>query len=707
MAAISRRRFGALTISASALAATKASALTKAELSGNPLLKPWTLPFEAIPFDEIKTEHFKPAFEKGMELHRREIAAIANSKSKPTFKNTLEALEKSGAVLGRVSSVFYYLGGSYTNDAIQDLERTLAPALSKHGSDISLNPALFARIDAVFQNQAQAKLSAEQTRVLLRYHTDFVRAGAKLSPEAKVRKATIDQRLATLYTQFAQNQLAEENAWTLALTTESDLAGLPEGLRAAALEAGSRRNQEGVHLITLSRSLVAPFLTYSARRDLRERAQKAWAARGNNNNANDNKAIISEILTLRQEMAELLGFKTFAHYATADVMAGSPEAALELLGKVWTPALAAMDRDRKELEALAKADGLAGPLEAWDWRYYAEKVRRAKYDLDEAETKPYFELGRIGLGKFYLAEQLFGVTFREMPQLPVYAAEVRSYEVLDRKGQHMALYYVDDFARPQKRSGAWQSTLRAQQTLNGEKAVASNNNNFAKGPGGITLLSYDDAQTMFHEFGHAMHAMMSNVTYPYLSGTSVDRDFVEFPSQVFERWFSTNEILTRYAFHYQTGERIPDSLIQRINAAKNFDQGFATVEYIASALVDLEMHLNPAAAKDPVGFEAMILAKYKMPRDIVMRHRTTQFGHIFAGEGYAAGYYTYLWSDQMGADGFNAFLEAGNIFDPAVAKRFETYVYAAGNTRPAAEAYKGFRGRLPTVDPLLKARGFI
>jgi peptidyl-dipeptidase Dcp len=689
-------------------AAAAPAAATVPLAADNPFAAPWTLAHGAIPFDRIKTEHFKPAFDAGMAKHKAEIAAIASQKAAPTFANTIEALEKAGDDLRRVQTVFGYLGGSYTNPAHQALEREIGPIQSKHFSDISLNPDLFARIESVHQRADALKLNPVQKRLAERYYTSAVRAGAKLTPTQKVRVTEIGQRLSTLYTNFGQNTLADEKSYMLVLNDAADMAGLPDDLKSAAAEAAKRRGKDGQHVITLSRSLIEPFLTYSSRRDLRETAFKAWAARGNNGGATDNNALIPEILALRLERARLLGYETFAHFRTADVMAQTPERAMTLMKTVWDAAITAMAKDRVELEALAKADGLTLPLEAWDWRYYAEKVRKAKHSIDESEIKPYLQLDKMIEAKFYTANRLFGVNFKEVKGFPVYVPEVRTYEVTDSNGKFKAFFYADHYARPEKRSGAWASALRPQQHLTPTTAVITNNNNFAKGPDGVTLLSFDDAETLFHEFGHALHGIMSDVPYPRMAGTAVDRDFVEFPSQVFERWFSEPEILSKFATHYKTGQPMPKELIDRILAARSFNQGWSTIEYLGSAIVDMEFHLQKdPKSVNPQEFEKATLAKYGMPRDVIMRHRTTHFGHTFSGEGYAAGYYTYLWSDQLGADGYDAFRESGNVFDPAVSKRFLDYVYAAGNTRGPEEAYIGFRGRLPTAEPLLRARGFL
>lgn len=673
----------------------------------NPMLKPWSAPFGAPPFDTVQPEHIREALNRGMAEQTEEVARIVANKDEPTFENTIVAMERSGDLLERTQRVFGYLGGSWTTDGLEALRREMAPLLAKHSSSITLNPDLFRRIDTVFQKRDSLGLNAEQKRLVERYHIAFVRAGAKLAPEQKARMAEISQRVATLSTAFAQNVLADEKAFTLVLETPADLAGLPDFLVGAAAEAARQRGMEGKHVITLSRSLVEPFLTYSTRRDLREKAFKGWASRGDTGGKTDNKEIIREIVELRAERARMMGYPTFAHFRTDDVMAGSPDAALKLMQTVWDAALKRIDADRKELEPLARADGITGPLEPWDWRFYAEKLRKAKYDLDEAEIKPYFQLEKMIEAKFYVANRLFGLTFEQRKDIPVYSPDVLVYEVKDKNGRHVALFYADHFSRPQKRSGAWASNLRPQHKVDGAVTpIIANNNNFAKGE--PTLLSYDDAETLFHEFGHGLHGILSNVTYPMLSGTATDRDFLEFPAQIYEHWLAQPEILKKFAVHYKTGEPMPQDLIDRIVQARTYGEGFATVEYLSSAFVDMELHLlKSAEGLDVAAFERNVLQKIGMPREIIMRHRTPHFQHIFSGEGYAAGYYTYMWAEQLDTDGFEAFLEAGNIFDPATAKKLHDYVYSAGNTRGPVEAYVGYRGRLPTVEPLLRHRGFL
>lgn len=698
---------GAMVLAAApAAAATQTKGTEKA--GTNPFFTEWKTPFGIPPFDKIKPEHFTPAFERGMEQHKAEIKAIADNPEKPTFANTIEAMERSGVLLTDVANVFFNLSSSNTNDELEKIQLELAPVLANHNSEISLNPKLFARIDAIYQERDALNLTAEQKRLVERIHLNFVRAGAQLPEEKKQRLAAITQKLATLSTQFSQNVLADEKSFKLELDGERDLAGLPEFVRQAAAQAAADRGMPGKYVVTLSRSSIEPFLTFSDRRDLREKAFKAWISRGDNGDEHDNKGLIKEIVQLRIERANLMGYPTFADYKLADTMAKTPAAAEELLLKVWEPAKARAAQERDMLQEMARQEGQNIEIQPWDWRYYAEKVRKAKFDLDESEVKPYFQLDKMIEAMFYTANQLFGVTFTELKDVPLYSPDVRAYEVKDKAGKHVAVFLSDNFARPSKRSGAWMSSYRDQEKLRGDiRPIVVNNNNFNKGaPGAPVLLSFDDATTLFHEFGHGLHGMLSEVTYPYLSGTSVLRDFVEFPSQVLEHWVEQPEILQKFAVHYQTGKPIPKELLDKILAARNFNQGFATVEYLASALVDLEFHaLKDAKDLDVSRFEADTLKKLGMPKEIVMRHRSPAFSHVFSGDGYSAGYYSYMWAEVLDADGFDAFKEKGNIFDPELAKKLYENVYRAGGTMEPMDAYINFRGREPKVDALLRNRG--
>ncbi|GEO16679.1 M3 family metallopeptidase [Microvirga aerophila] len=674
----------------------------------NPLLRPWTAPHGLPPFESITPDQFSPAFTTALAEQQAEIAAIAESPEEPTFANTVEALERSGAALKRVGGVFFNLAGSHTNDAIQAVEREMAPVLAKHRNSIFMNEALFRRVDALYNERENLGLTAEQARVLERYRTIFVRAGAQLAPDEKKRLAAVTERLASLGTQFSQNVLADEKSYRLILETEEDLAGLPSFLREAAAQAAEEAGLTGRHIITLSRSSIEPFLQFSSRRDLREQAFKAWAARGDNGNATDNKAIIAEMVALRAERAELLGYDTFADFKLADTMAKTPDAVLTLLNEVWTPARSRAQKERDALQAQAQMRGDNIEIAPWDWRYYADQVRMARHNLDEATIKPYFQLDRIIDAAFDTAHRLFGLTFRELQDFPRYHPDIRAWQVTDDEGAPVGIFIGDYFARGSKRSGAWMSAFRSQERLTGDiRPIIVNVMNFAKAaPGEPSLLSFDDARTLFHEFGHALHGLLSNVTYPLLAGTSVSTDFVELPSQLYEHWLSQPEILRRYATHYRTGEPIPEALLERLMAARNFNQGFSTVEYLASAFVDIDLHRRKHSGDlDVSAFEKESLERIGMPREIIMRHRTPHFAHVFSGDGYSSGYYSYLWSEVLDADAFTAFEETGDAFNRDMADKLKRFIYSAGNLRDPAEAYRAFRGRLPTPDALLVKRG--
>lgn len=680
--------------------------MTNPDAGENPLLSPWTGPFAAPPFDLVEPRHFPRAFDEALAQARAEIDAVAADPEPPTFANTIEALERGGRRLDQVASVFFNLAGAHTNDELQAIERDIAPLLARHRSDTYLNEALFKRIDALEADKEKLGLSAEQKRVLERYHLDFTRAGAGQPPEAKARLAAIAERLAALATRFGQNVLADEKDW-LMLLGEPDLDGLPDFLVASAARIAADRGHPGQYAITLSRSSVEPFLQFSARRDLRERAFRAWTARGENGGPTDNRAIAAEMVRLRAERARLLGYETYAHYRLADTMAKTPQAALDLLQSVWAPAVASAGKDEEALQAIAASEGGNFKVAPWDWRYLAEKRRRQEFDFDEGELKPYLSLDRMIEAAFHAANRLFGLTFAERFDLKLYHPDVRAWEVRGRDGEPKALFLGDYFARPSKRSGAWMSSLRGQQKLDEPRLpILVNVMNSAKGAeGGKSLLSVDEARTLFHEFGHALHGMLSDVTYPRISGTHVAGDFVEFPSQLFEHWIREPEMLRRFALHHKTARPMPDALIGKLLAARAFNQGWSTVEYTASAVVDLKLHLDPRPDDlDVVAFEREELKRIGMPEAIAMRHRTPHFQHIFSG-GYSAAYYSYLWSEVLDADGFEAFEKAGDIFDPAVAQRLEEFVYAAGGARDYDEAYRAFRGRPPSPEALFRKRG--
>jgi len=679
------------------------------EMADHPFRGVWDTPFGVPPFERITPEHFRPAFESGLAEQRREIEAIAVNPAEPSFDNTIAALELSGRTLRRVSAVFFNLAGAHTNDAIQAVEREMAPVLAKHRNAIFMNEALFRRVERLYDQRENLGLDAEQRRVLDRYRTIFTRAGAQLGPEGKKRLAEITERLATLGTQFSQNVLADEKDYALVLDGEGDLAGLPGFLRASAAQAAGERGLPGKHVITLSRSSIEPFLQFSSRRDLREQAFRAWTGRGERGGATDNKAIVAEMVALRAERAKLLGFPTFAHFKLSDMMAKTPEAVRQLLDQVWQPARARAEQEAGALQALVREEGGNFELAPWDWRYYAEKLRQREHAFDEAQIKPYLQLDKMIEAAFHTAGRLFGLQFKELHGLPVYHPDVRVFEVQDANGRHVGLFLGDYFGRPSKRSGAWMSSFRIQEKLAGEiRPTIVNVMNFSKGAAGApTLLSFDDARTLFHEFGHALHGLLSDVTYPLIAGTNVATDFVELPSQLYEHWLSRPEILGRFAVHERTGEPMPKALLDKVLAARNFHQGFATVEYVASALVDMEFHLLPSVdALDVTAFETAALDKIGMPKEIVMRHRTPHFTHVFSGDGYSAGYYSYLWSEVLDADAFKAFDETGDVFDPATAQRLEQFIYAAGYRREPAAAYHAFRGRAPEVEALLEKRGF-
>jgi peptidyl-dipeptidase Dcp len=677
--------------------------------SANPILASWTTPFEAPPFAEIAPGQFRQAFDEALAAHEREIDAVAADPAPASFANTITALERSGRLLSRVSSLFWALAGAHTNDTLLEIEREISPRLAAHSNKIRLNAALFARVEALWRQRQQLGLTSEEARVLERYHTMFRRAGAGLGEAAKARLAAIAERQATLGTTFSQNVLADEQNYVLKLTTEEDLAGLPDFLRAAARAEAQARDLGDGHAITLSRSSVEPFLQSSARRDLREQAFRAWIGRGDRGDKTDNKALIAEMVALRAERAKLLGFASFADYRLDDAMAKTPAAVRDLLQQVWTPARARALEDRDALQDLVHAEGGNFKLAAWDWRYYAEKLRKVRCDFDESELKPYLPLDRMIAAAFATAKRLFGLTFVERRDIPVWHPDVRAFEVLARDGRHMGIFFGDYFARPSKRSGAWMTTLRPQEKLDGDqRPLVLNVMNFAKAGGGEpTLLSFDDARTLFHEFGHGLHGLLSDVTYPMISGTGVLTDFVELPSQLYEHWLEQPEVLREFARHYRTGAPIPEALIERLTAARTFNQGFATVEYVASALVDLEFHSLPSAENlDVPSFETQALAKIGMPDEIVMRHRPPHFAHIFSGGGYASAYYSYMWSEVLDADAFEAFRETGDVFDAMTAQKLHDHIYAAGGARDPADAYKAFRGRLPSPDALLRKRGF-
>jgi peptidyl-dipeptidase Dcp len=662
----------------------------------NPLLAPWTAPFDAPPLATVRPEHFAPAYDHALAQHNAEIAAIAGNFAPPGFANTVVALEKSGALLTRVEMIFSNLTLSASSEALQEIELAMAPRLAQHWNAVYLNTPLFARLDVVYQARATLALMPEELRVLERYHLDFVRAGAQLSEETRARFAAIGERLATLSTQFSHNVMADEQVWLLPLQ-EAQLAGLPEALHASTAATAKDRGADAPFAVTLSRSDIESFLQFADDRALRETLFQAFTARGK-----DNGPVIAEMVALRDEKAKLLGYETFAAFKLDDAMAKTPANACALLEEVWAPARARALRERDALQALIVEEGGNFDLAPWDWRYYAEKLRARLYDFDESALRPYFALDRMIEAAFFTAQKLFGLSFRERHNVPVYHPDVRVWDV-SREGRVIGLFYGDYFARPSKQGGAWMSSLRDQQKLDGDALpLIINNCNFAKSE--PCLLSFDDARTLFHEFGHALHGLLSQVVFPRLSGTNVARDFVELPSQLYEHWLEQPEILTRFACHHETGEPMPRALLEKLLAARNFNQGFATVEFLASAFIDMEFH-NGGDIADADMVQARALEKIGMPQQIAPRHAARHFGHIFGGDGYSAGYYAYLWAEVLDADGFGAFKEAGDVFDPATAARLYKFIYSSGGTRDFATAYRAFRGRDPKIEALLEGRG--
>lgn len=677
----------------------------------NPLLADWDGPYGGIPpFDKVKIEYFKPALEAAMTENLAEIDKIASDKSAPTFENTIAALERTGSQLDRVQTVYGIWSATMSSPEVRTIEREMGPRFAAMNDRITQNEALFKRIEAVYNSPEKSKLTPEQQRLAWRYYTNFVRAGAKLGAAEKKRLSEINQALAGLYTRFSQNLLADETDLYLELKSEADLAGLPQSLRDAAAQTAEAKKLKGSWVIANTRSSVDPFLTYSDRRDLREKVWRMFVNRGDNNDKNDNNQIISEVLQLRAERAKLLGFATHAHWRLENAMAKTPERAMELMEAVWKPAVARVKEEVADMQKLADKEGAKITIEPWDYRYYMEKVRKERYDLDQNEIKPYLQLDKLREGMFYVAGELFNFNFKPLADVPVYHPDVKVWEVTDKtSGKHVGLWYFDPYAREGKRSGAWMNAYRDQQRMDGKETttIVSNNSNFVKGkPGEPVLISWDDAVTLFHEFGHALHGLSSNVTYPSLSGTNVARDYVEFPSQLLEHWLSTPEVLQRFALHYETGKPIPQALVDKINQAATFNQGFSTVEYLASALVDMKLHLAGAQKIDADKFERETLAQLGMPREIVMRHRTPQFGHVFSSDGYSAGYYSYLWSDVITADAFGAFTEGKGAYDKTVAQKLVKNIFSVGNTLDPADAYRNFRGRDPETSALMKKRGF-
>ncbi len=677
----------------------------------NPAVVEWT-GHQGLPrFDAVADSDFAPAFAAAFISHEAEIDAIAGNPEEPTFANTVVALEIAGDELSRASALFWNRAGAHTNETIQALERELAPKMSRHYSKIGMNAALFARIDALWEKRENLGLTLEETRVLERHWKGFVKSGARLQKPGQERLAAINETLAGLGARFGQNVLADEKSWALILSSEDELAGLPAFLRDAMAAAARERGKDGEYAVTLSRSIIEPFLTFSDRRDLREQAFNAWVARGANGGETDNRGLIRETLALRAEKAALLGYRNYAELKLDNTMAKTPEAVNHLLTSVWVKAARRAGEEEGDIAALIAEEGRNNDVMPWDWRHYAEKIRARRFDFSEAELKPYLQLEKIIAACFDVAGRLFGVHAVEQKGIPAYHPDVRVFEIRDGSDRLVALFLGDYFARGSKRSGAWMSSFQSQHELTlknghaGELPIIYNVCNFAKpAEGKPALLSIDDARTLFHEFGHALHGMLSNVTYPSVSGTGVSRDFVELPSQLYEHWLTVPQILKEYAVHYETGEPMPQALLDKVLAAQTFNAGFNTVEFTSSALVDMAFHTR-GPVDDPMAVQAEVLAEIGMPKSIVMRHATPHFQHIFAGDGYSAGYYSYMWSEVLDADAFAAFEETGDAFDTAMAARLKANIYSVGGSIDPEDAYKAFRGKLPSPDAMLRKRG--
>jgi len=674
----------------------------------NALLQKWSGPFGGVPaFGDYRLEQFEPALQEAMRLQLEEVERIARVDAPPSFDNTIAALERSGQVFDRVSTIFGIYSSSLSSPAFQAIEQKMAPRLAAFSDQITGHTALFARIRTVYETRKTRDLTPEQQRLTWLLYQRFVRSGAELPETQKATLSALNQRLATLYTTFSQNILADENNHFTLIRDEADLAGLSPGFREAAAALAAERGHAGAWAIANTRSAMEPFLTDAENRQLRQIVWQTYYSRGDNGDDRDNKPIIAEILKLRAQRAALLGYETHAHWSIENQMAQKPQKALALLEEVWKPARARALQEVEQMQAVANSRGDNITIKPWDYRHYMEKVRQEQFDLDTAELKPYLALNQLKNGLFFVARKLFGLHFEPAPEVPTFHADAEVWNVT-RDGKHVGLWYFDPYARAGKQSGAWMSAYRDQHNMQGHvSTLVSNNSNFIKPPPGQpTLISWDDAQTLFHEFGHALHGLNSNVTYPSLSGTSVARDYVEFPSQLLEHWLPTDEILSQFARHHETGAPIPEALVRKIRETSTFNQGFATVEYLASAIVDLRLHLAGDAEIDPKAFERAILREIGMPTQIVMRHRTPQFSHIFSGEGYAAGYYAYLWADTLTADAFEAFAQAGGPFDPEVADRLYKHVFSVGNSVDPAEGYRAFRGKDPSSAALMRKRGF-
>ena len=674
----------------------------------NPFLTEWDTPFGTPPFDKIKQGHYLPAFKKGIEEQKEEIESIIDNTEEPTFENTIEALEYSGSLLDKVSRVFNAMTDAMTNDELQAINKEVSPMLSKHNDDIYLNPELFERVKAVYDQREQLELNKEQEKLLEEHYKDFVRGGANLPEDKKEEFREINKKLALLSIEFGDNVLKETNKFELVLE-KSDLDGLTEDVITMGSEEAKARGYEGKYVYTIQRTSMYPFLTYSTRRDLREKLYKGYINKGDNNDSLDNKNIVSEMVNLRLKKANLLGYPTYANFVLEDQMAKNPEAVYELLNKLWDPALKVAKRERDDMQKMIYDEGNDFDLKAWDWWYYSEKVKKAKYDLDEAELRPYFELTNVIKGAFDLATRLWGITFEERTDIPKYHPEVKTFEVKDRDGSHIAILYTDYFPRKSKKGGAWMNPFKKQYIDRNGKfihPIIYNVGNFTKPTADKpALISVDNVEALFHEFGHALHGMLSNVTYESLSGTSTPRDFVEFPSQIMENWCMHPDVLKNYAFHYETGEPIPDELIQKIKNSAKFNQGFKTVEYLAASFLDMDWHtIKEPVEKDVNKFENESMDKIGLVDEIAPRYRSTYFNHIFSDE-YSAGYYSYIWAEVLDADAFKAFEETGDVYNSTLAEKYRKFILSKGGTEDAMELYKKFRGKEPSIEPLLEKRG--
>ena len=674
-----------------------------------PMLEPWTGPFGGVPdWKSVKVEDFVPAFDVAMDEERAEIKRIAESPDPPTFENTIVALERAGQTRERLSAYFGVHASVLNLDPMPDVQKTMAPRFAAFSDEITQNQKLFRRVAAVYESQEYRSLDSTRQRLTWDRYRNFVRAGAKLDSAQKTRLSAINQRLATLYNRFAQNVLDDETRHFTVIENAAGLAGLPDDLQGAAARAAKAHGLEGKWVIANTRSAVEPFLAYASDRGLRESVWRTFVNRGDNADSTDNNQIITEILQLRFERARLLGYASHAHWRLEPQMAGTPVRAMALMQAVWTPAVAAVHRDVDEMQKLIDAEKGGFELQPWDYRYYAEKLRAQKYDLDFNQVKPYLQLDKLREGMHWAAGRLYGLTFTRLENVATYHPDVTVWEVKGPRGEHVGLWYFDPYAREGKRSGAWMSQYRSQERLRGAiTPIVSNNANFVKGePGEPLLISWDDATTMFHEFGHALHGLLSDVEYPSQSGTSTARDFVEFPSQLNEHWLSTPEVLQRFALHYKTGKPMPAEMMARIRRARNFNEGFNTMEYLASATMDMLYHLAGAGPIDPRTFEREWLEKLGMPKQIVMRHRSTQFTHVFAGDGYSAGYYSYLWADALTADAWEAFEQGAGPWDPQVAARLRKYILSTGDTMDQGKEFRLFRGRNVDTAALMRSRGF-